>query len=712
MHSRRDLLARLLHTGAVASALPAVAAATRTEPGPGHGAAPAGERALDGHWHFRPDPERAGEASGWHLPTGATAGWATVTVPHTWQVMPGHEEYRGAAWYWRAFDVPGDWGHYAVRIEFEAVFHSATVWVNGRLAGSHLRKGYTAFTLDISRLLQFGDCNQVVVRVDNAFDDSMLPRGRSSDWANDGGLYRPVRLLITPPIYIERLNVDARPHLEAGVAGTADFASIHAVIAVHNASSRRWQGHLAYRLAAAESAECALRGTEPGPISVPPGETCLIPLAPFDLRQPRLWHFDHPHLYELKVELRESGEALHALTTTFGVRSIEVRQAGIYLNGERVRLMGVERMAGSNPEYGMAEPEAWIAHDHDDLKNLNCVLSRVHWQQDRRVLDYCDRHGILLQSEIPAWGYETFGDDTHPQPAILQNGLEQLREMIDRDRNHPCIISWGLCNEVGGQNPAAFEFAKRLYAEAKRLDPSRLCSYASNSLLATPEKDVTALMDFIECNEYFGTWNPGTPEDLRRSLLAIHQAFPDKPLVISEYGYCACVPERPEGDPERIAVLLEHTRVCRELDFVAGLIFFSYNDYRTHMGNSGTGATRQRPHGVVNLYGERKPSYEVLRRESSPVERLQLSGSPAALAISLLVRNTVPAHRLSGYTLRGLLYGPGNMPLERCVIDVPSIAPGGQLTLSMNFNERSPLGIVVDLLRPGGSSAHTETWRA
>ena len=83
-----------------------------------------------------------------------------------------------------------------------------------------------------------------------------------------------------------------------------------------------------------------------------------------------------------------------------------------------------------------------------------------------------------------------------PSPEIMENGLEQLREMIQRDRNHPCIFSWGLCNEINGQNPAAYQFAKRMYEEAKKLDPNRLRSYASNSLDETPEKDVAGLMDF------------------------------------------------------------------------------------------------------------------------------------------------------------------------------------------------------------------------
>ena len=174
-----------------------------------------------------------------------------------------------------------------------------------------------------------------------------------------------------------------------------------------------------------------------------------------------------------------------------------------------------------------------------------------------------------------------------PLPELMHNGLEQLREMIERDRNHPCIFSWGLCNEIGGQNPRGFEFAKRMYEEAKRIDPHRLCSFASNSLQQNPGKDVSQIMDFIEWNEYYQTWYGGTKEDLRRNLDAIHRAFPDKPIVISEYGYCACTPDRPEDDSKRVDVLVGHDRVFRDADYVAGLIFFDYNDYRTHVGDKG-----------------------------------------------------------------------------------------------------------------------------
>ena len=480
---------------------------------------------LNGSWDFRLDPDRAGETQRWHDPSASDSGWRTVTVPHTWQIEAANTDYMGVGWYRRAFEAPKAWQDRAVRVEFEAVFHSAAVWLNGVEVGRHKGKGYTAFVLDLWPHLRFGAVNTLVVRADNSFDEAMLPRGRSSDWAHDGGIYRPVELLVTPKVFIERIAIDADPDLATGGASVA----VTAVVRI--ASGSAWEGRIAVGVTE-ESTGLAAAATA-APCRVAPGERAIVGLPAAAIRKASLWHFDHPNLYCARAELASG----HAIETTFGVRKIETRAGGFYLNGERVRLMGAERMAGSNPEYGMAEPVEWIAHDHADMRELNCVYTRVHWQQDRRLLDWCDRHGMLIQTEVPTWGADTFkGMEREPSPEILNNGLEQLREMIERDRNHPCIFSWGVCNEIGGQNPPAYEFAKRLYQEAKRLDPHRLVTYASNSLQKTPGKDIAGLMDYIMWNEYYETWYKGTPADMARNLEEIHAAFPDKAIVISDYG--------------------------------------------------------------------------------------------------------------------------------------------------------------------------------
>jgi beta-glucuronidase len=277
---------------------------------------------------------------------------------------------------------------------------------------------------------------------------------------------------------------------------------------------------------------------------------------------------------------------------------------------------------------------------------------------------------------------------------------------------HPSIVAWGLCNEIGGQNPPAYQFAKQMLEEAKRLDPDRLCSYASNSLGETPKRDVAGLMDFIETNEYFGSWTPGSPAAVAKHLDDLHAAFPGKPVVISEFGYCACTEERPEGDGHRIEILGSHDAVFRSKEFVAAAIFFCYNDYRTHVGYSGVGALKQNVHGVVNLPGAQKASYDVLRRESSSVESLIVENKLNAFQLGLKTRHDVPMYRLRGYKLRGTFYGAGEIPLERKEIELPEIASGAETTTGLTFSQSDvPLLVKFEVLRPTGFSAYTCDWK-
>ena len=701
--TRRKFLA-----GAVTAAAGAAAAGTSCAGGPdsrGRGAAFGEGRALevslDGRWLFRTDPDRRGEAAGWH---GAdlvdTSDWEGVAVPSTWQVAEKTADYLGEGWYRRGFEVPEDWRGRVVRIEFEAVFHTAEVFVNGKKAGEHVGKGYTAFAFDISGLLEFGRPNTVAVRADNSFSPAMLPRQDSYDWTPDGGITRPVRLLVTDPVYIENLWVNASPDL---AKGTAEL-DVKAV--VRNAGGGPVRLGLGYRVLSEDDGLSEKDEPEALVAEIPAGTTREVALPEIILQDPRLWHFDHPHLYVLEVCLSRKSEIVHRSSTTFGIRKIEVRGTEFLLNGEPVRLAGVERMAGSHPDFGMAEPASWIEHDHADLKELNCVLTRVHWQQDRRVLDYCDRHGLLVQLEVPTWGGGTFQDlGPGEVERITRNGLDQLGEMIARDRNHPCVFSWGLCNEVDGQNPVAQEFVRRMLREAKSLDPGRLCSYASNSLQKTPERDVAGEMDFIEWNEYYESWFGGDVGTLRENLEAIHRAFPDKPIVISEYGYCACTADRPENDPRRIEILRTHNAVFRDRPWVAGLIFFDYNDYRTHIGDKGRGVLKQRVHGVVDVFGARKPSFEVLRAESSPVAALEARREGDGIAAVVRTRKDLPSYTLRDYTLRWTAYGTGAIPIERGEVPLPVLAPGAAATVRFTPQAPDVRAVVVEIMRPTGFAA-------
>jgi beta-glucuronidase len=643
---------------------------------------------LDGEWEFRKDGDSV---------------WRTVTVPHTWQVMDGFEEYYGVAFYRRRFQALSEAANAAVYLEFESVFHTAEVKLNGVVVAEHKGKGYTAFrSRELTMLgLKPGAENLLEVRVDNSFTDAMLPRSHSSDWAHDGGIYRPVHLHVLPKAHINGIMVDAWP----GADGRASFdLSVSYTIPGVEAGVQ-------IRIVEMESGRVVKLNAANGML----GAMGLLRNQSWtgSWDGARYWHFDHPHLYRAEATLvAKDSTVLHRVTQVFGVRRFEVKDGGFALNGERVRLMGVERMAGSHPDYGMAEPLEWIEHDNADMKNLNCVFTRVHWMQDRRLLDWCDRHGILVQLEVPTWGPETFQKMTPElEQALQQNGLEQLREMIEQNRHHPCVVAWGLCNEIDGQNPPAAQFAKNMLAEAKKLDTTRPCTYASHSLFKNPSKDVSGVMDYVSWNQYYGSWQKGGPVELEANLKEVLAAFPTKPLVISEYGYCACTADRPEGDEPRIKVLRGQDAVLRKYTRVAGLIFFCYNDYRTHIGDRGAGALKQRVHGVVDVYGQRKPSYEVLRGESSPIESLTATLAGNTLRIVGHVRDTVPAYTLRGYTLEAVVYGQGNIAVERQRFLLPDLPPGVDIEHTFTLAARDTRETRVEIRRPTGFSARTATSR-
>jgi beta-glucuronidase len=220
------------------------------------------------------------------------------------------------------------------------------------------------------------------------------------------------------------------------------------------------------------------------------------------------------------------------------------------------------------------------------------------------------------------------------------------------------------------------------------------------------------MMDIVEVNEYFGTWDPGTVEALAKHLDGIHAAFPGKPIVISEYGYCACTPDRPEGDHHRVEALRSHDAVFRTKEFVAGAIYFCYNDYRSQVGPTGVGALRQNVHGVVNLFGRRKPSYDALQEECSPIESVSMENRLNAFHLRLKTRQDIPMYTLQGYKVRGIFYGEGDVPLERQEVDLPEIASGGEITLDLSFRQPGvPLHVTFDVLRPTGFSAYSRNWK-
>jgi Glycosyl hydrolases family 2, TIM barrel domain/Glycosyl hydrolases family 2, sugar binding domain/Glycosyl hydrolases family 2 len=688
---------------------------------------------LSGPWQFAVDTDAEGLTRGWAQPAFDDTGWRPVTVPHTWNVMPEYADYAGIAWYRRRLTLPPIAGDASMRLRFGAVFYLAQVWWNGVYLGEH-EGGYTPFEFDVSGIAQPGAANVLVVRVDNQRAMDRLPAALSTpwsyDWWNYGGIVRDVSLHLSSRAFIAQQRLVAVPSL-VGV-GRADTAALTATLTVTNASAQPLHGTLTGDVRAEGGGASVLVTSPTAPVSLPPGASHEITLTA-TLPEPTLWHFDHPHLYRWMATLRAlDGSILHTADETFGVRAIELRGARLYLNGEPVRLVGLTRHADS-PAHGLAEPVTVMAADFADLKRLNAVLSRpTHYPQADFVLDYADRHGLLLIPEIPAWQLSA-AQLSHPHIRTLAR--QQLREMIRSQTNHPAVWAWSLGNEFASDTPAGHAFVRELMAVAKALDPTRPVGFVSNRLGNRPWADATALTDIVLMNAYYGTWS-GPKMRLGPALDALHATWPDKPVIISEYGFAPrweWIQRRAGADPSQYYVLspkqmsdaeaADHLRqqlireqlpVFRSRPFIAGAIFFTYQDHRTPNGLL---------MGMVDAWRQRRGSWAVLREAYAPavldaVRMFPAAGGTQRATVILRARGPVerdlPAYTLRGYRLAWTVAAPdGQRVFAQGVMALPTLPPGTTWSGSVEWTVPQADGwLTLRLLRPTGFAVFEHTYDA
>jgi hypothetical protein len=683
---------------------------------------------LSGAWRFAIDPAGSGEKEGWADPDLDDAAWTEVTVPHTWGVMEAHADYDGLAWYRRAFTLPAEAQHAHLRLRFAAVFYIADVWLNGAYLGTH-EGGYTPFEFDVSEVARPGAENVLAVRVDNVRAMDRIPATLHEDWSFDwwnyGGIVRDVSLEMTSRAFIAGQRVVAVPHL-VGV-DEADAATVTATVTLHNASGEALEGALSADVLDEATGLSVLESLPTAPVRLAAGERADVQLtAAFS--EPRLWHFDHPHLYRWSASLLGAGgERLHADEVTFGVRLVELKEARFYLNDEPMRLVGLTRHADS-PAHGLAETVTAMTADYDDLKTLNMVFSRpVHYPQHEFILDYCDRNGIMLIPEVPAWQLtaEQMASENMREPE-----RQQLREMVEAGFNHPSVWAWSVGNEYQSETAAGNAFTRDMIAFVKSLDPTRPVGFASHRLGAKPESDATALSDFVMMNQYFGTWH-GPKDVLGQVLDRVHALWPDKVVLISEYGFEShwnvpwgppsrsldpsryyFIPEdvpadAEEADAQRRRVIVEQMEILRSKPFVAAAIFWCYQDYRTPSGFV---------MGVVDAERNRRGSWWLLRQEYTPVriESLTLGPAPGGdqrAAVTLRTRGPVetdmPAYTLRGYTLHWALTSPdGGIVFSEGDLPLPTLEPGSEWSGEVGWAvPEAAYRITMRVVRPTGFAA-------
>lgn len=626
---------------------------------------------FDGLWEFAVDSTNRGEAENWQngIPEQLSR---EVNVPHTWNIETGTEDYAGLAWYEKEFEIPDDFKNKTIRLKFAAVYHDAVVYVNGVKAGENLYSGYTPFSIDITKFVSLNEINRVVVSVNNEYSDKTFPYKRAFDWGNDGGIIRSVSLESTGKPSLKYVHVDPILDLQDST-GTAKV------------KVKLWENDIKkLKLGFVFKEKKSGKVIQSSTVELKPVDGLFSTWVSLGTIKP--WHFDSPELYTLETSVITKNGISDNETSVFGFKKLEMKGEQLFLNGEVVRLPGLEYMPGSNPDFGIVEPREYMELMVRKMKDLNVCITRFHWQQDDYMLSLMDEYGILVQEELPWW--QQPGNLT---PELVATAEKQLTDFIEAHYNHASIFSWGISNEVNGTTEK--EIYPQLLNFVRELDSTRFATIVSNRIWQKKEKDEMLLGDMPTWNEYIGTWHGKDRNELSAKFDTVKAAIGNRPLLITENGLCE--PANAGGDMRRIDDMLFHIKEWCSQPYVMGYIYFCLNDYRTQMGEEGVGKFQIRRHGITDVSLNPKPSYSVLKQLASPIDitKVERVNNSTAL-IEIKVKDNIPSYSLRSYVLQ---YYTSNNKLKE--ITLPVLKPGD--SYSTELKQVNPR-FAFKILRPGG----------
>ncbi len=567
---------------------------------------------LNGGWQFRTDPKSEGESLGWFKTI--PAGTESVRVPHTWNIGK-YDDYEGVAWYFRTFDPPALTPQKHVELHFAATFYLSRIWVNGAEAGKH-EGGHTEYFFDITKLLKPGQ-NTIAVELDNRPTETSIPNLALKlkpggniwyDWWHYGGIVRDVWLAENEGVLIRRQQIRSELDLSNHSAGVYD------AVYLENSGAKPQKLTIASHLSGPDGSDIA---SKPRLITLTPGAKQSVDLD-FGFQNAQLWDLDHANLYSIHVTIIDAaGHLLDERSDSFGIRKIEIHDRHLYLNGQQVRLAGMTRHEES-PWEGLAETAGTIKHDYDDLKILHTTLTRpVHYPQHQQIFEYADTHGILFVPEIPIWQASAaqLGN-----PKFIALARQMLTEMIEQCANHPSVFAWSVSNESDMSTDEGRAYFKQIKAMVNQLDSTRFVTFADNDISygADPKKEAANDADFIMMNQYYGAWN-GPEDGLVKMLEHAGSSFPDKMFIISEFGTPGVFATNTvEADKLRVHIIHAQLDLFQKYDWIAGAIFWCYQDYKSHRNLFPGYKSGYVDHGVVDEYRQRRPSFYEWSKRTSP----------------------------------------------------------------------------------------------
>lgn len=551
---------------------------------------------LDKMWDFVLDPDKCGIEQKWYesFPDNSER----IPVPSCWNMDLGKFDYTGTAWYRTDFVTGED----SVYIKFEAVANECDVYIDGKHIGYHygpfVEFGFLAENIG-------SGVHELVVRVNNDINFEDTTPHPNTDWYNYGGINRSVEVREIGDIWISDYRIDYN----------LDVDSKKAVLDI--------------------CADVCTKNHENGDFEIYVNDNCVysanvsadgktkLEAKGITLENIDLWDIYQPNLYYIRIKFKNED-----IIDRIGFREIKTSGKDILLNGKKLILTGVCRHE-EHADWGFAMPFTLIKRDIDIIRDLNCNSIRgSHYPNTKMTLDYLDEMGMVFWEEVPCWGYRKMA--MPDQNAALDNEkfvnrlLSMHHEMVKRDINHPCVIIWGLHNEIATDQQNVYDMSVRMIDVIKSLDTTRLITYACNVNMPGQRDICLGLVDVISHNYYTSWYSSGENEDFAAFIRRVREyaesvGCGDKPMIVSEFGAGAV-----KGTTSFEALRWTENYQSALLDTaieqyygtgeVCGTFIWQYCDMRTGAMCQLTRPRSFNNKGIVDEYRRPKFAYETVKK--------------------------------------------------------------------------------------------------
>lgn len=510
--------------------------------------------------------------------TGPDGTVSEVQLPHTWNNVDGqdggNDYWRGTCRYERDFDMPEfKKDEELVYLEFQGVNASAKVFINGTPVCSH-DGGYSTFRADITKFL--AEKNHLTVEADNSVNDRVYPQ--KADFTFYGGIYRDVNLLIVNHCHFDLdYYGDSGLRITPEVKGSDGAVRVQTFLDVCQAKAG-WEQKEAEKSSDFEKLpqdleiQVEILDAEGTKAVCGSGMDCRMTVPAV-----HLWDgIQDPYLYQARARLYREGQVVDEISSRFGFRSFSVDpKKGFFLNGRSYPLRGVSRHQDWKG-IGNALDRAHHQKDMELIREIGANTIRLaHYQHDQYFYDLCDEYGMVIWAEIPYISEHL--------PNGRDNTVSQARELVVQNYNHPCIVCWGVSNEITISTKDKKDMLDnhRILNELyHQMDPSRLTTLACYAVCG-PFNRSAHITDVVSWNLYLGWYVPGLIlNDLWMRFF--HFCYPKRCLGYSEYG-CEAMPNLHSAKPKRG----DHTEEYQAVYHEYMLKCFERNPYlwATHVWN-------------------------------------------------------------------------------------------------------------------------------